>query len=168
MAQQSITDLVNNLPKPETLEEQYVYALVCSAAGVEPKYGVAANAAFKRMDQFWRAFWLVVGEKLTDLERPAANTVDSAAIQNSAIVTLKLSDGAVTLAKIDSNVADRLWAVDRTGEVTTYILHDSSVTTAKVEDSAVTTPKIADGSITYDKLDDFLKGKIDDIDDGIL
>lgn len=152
--QQSITDMVNDLPKPETLEEQYIYALVCSVAGVTPKYGVAEKAAFKRIEQFWKAFWLVAAQKFKDLERPAADTVDSAAIINESIITQKLAENAVTLGKIDNNVQARLWNADRTEEVTTYMLHDGAVTTPKIADGAVTTPKLADGAVTTEKIAD--------------
>jgi hypothetical protein len=67
---QTTNDLVNDLPKPETLEEQYMYALVCSVAGVTPKYGVAVDAAFKRLDQYWKAFWFVASSKFIDLDNP--------------------------------------------------------------------------------------------------
>ena len=178
MAEQSILDIVNDLPKPETLEEQYMYALVCSVAGVTPKYGIATNADFKRLDKLWKAFWLVAAQKFKDLETPAADTVNSAAIQNDAIVTNKLADEAVTLGKIDADVQNRLWGVNRSGEVTESMLHndavstnkivDGAVTTQKIADGAVTSDKIANGSITYNMLDSFLKGKIDNRDDGLL
>ena len=151
---QTTAEMVNDLPKPETLEEQYMYALVCSVAGITPKYGVSESAAFKRMEQFWRAFWLVAAAKFKALETPAKDTVNSDAIINASIVTQKLAESSVTLDKIDGNVTARLWGVNRTGEVTTYTIHDSAVTTPKIADGAVTTPKLADGAVTTEKIGD--------------
>ncbi len=171
--QQSITDMVNDLPKPETLEEQYIYALVCSVAGVTPKYGVAEKAAFKRIEQFWKAFWLVAAQKFKDLERPAADTVDSAAIINGSITTKKLAETSVTLEKIDANVTARLWGVNRAGEVTEPMLHNDvkakllqskNVVTDNIADEAITTQQIALGTISWDNLDEGLKNKINDND----
>ncbi len=149
---QSITELVNNLPKPETLEEQYMYALVCSVAGVTPRYGVAENAAFKRMDQFWKAFWLVASQKFTALETPAANSVSNEAIRNEAVTEEKVSPGAVTLDKLSDAVEGRLWDADRDESVITDYIADGAITTGKIDDSAVTTAKVADGAITSAKI----------------
>ena len=56
MAVQTVAEMVEALPKPETLEEQYMYALACDLAGATPKYGVSNNA-FTRKEKYWLALW---------------------------------------------------------------------------------------------------------------
>ena len=62
MATQTVSGIVENLPKPETLEEQYMYALVCSLAGVTPRRGISENA-FTRKEKYWYALWKVLEAK---------------------------------------------------------------------------------------------------------
>ena len=164
-------DLVNDLPKPETLEEQYMYALVCSVAGVTPKYGVASDAAFKRLEQYWKAFWLVASKKFTDLETPAANTVSNEAIRNNAVTTEKVAGRSVTLEKLADEVVDRLWATNRNNTVTEAMLvsavreklvGNTLVQTDNIADEAVTSAKIATGTITWENLDANVQAKIND------
>ena len=175
----TINDLVNKLPKPETLEEQYMYALVCSVAGVAPKYGVASDAAFKRLEQYWKAFWLVASKKFTDLETPAANTVSNKAIRNNAVTTEKLGDNAVTadkvadesitLEKLATDTTSRLWAENRAGSVVEAYLETSvrnkllgslNVQTANLANGSVTGAKIASGVVSLSHLDAELQEKI--------
>ena len=177
----TINDLVNKLPKPETLEEQYMYALVCSVAGVTPKYGVASDAAFKRLEQYWKAFWLVASKKFTDLETPAANTVSNEAIRNNAVTTEKVADESVTtekvagrsvtLEKLADEVVDRLWATNRNNTVTEAMLvsavreklvGNTLVQTDNIADEAVTSAKIATGTIAWENLDANVQAKIND------
>ena len=162
-------DLVNKLPKPETLEEQYMYALVCSVAGVTPKYGVASDAAFKRLEQYWKAFWLVASKKFTDLETPAANTVSNEAIRNNAVTTEKLGDNAVTADKVATDITSRLWAENRAGSVVEAYLETSvrnkllgslNVQTENLANSSVTGAKIASGVVSLSHLDAELQEKI--------
>jgi len=62
MATQTVSGIVENLPKPETLEEQYMYALVCSLAGVTPRCGISENT-FTRKEKYWYALWKVLEAK---------------------------------------------------------------------------------------------------------
>ena len=110
---QTIADIVNALPKPATLEEQYMYKLVCATAGVTPKYGIAEDKAFRRMEQYWHAFSLATTKKFSDLEYPGENTVSTKAVQN----------GAITIDKLDAGVKARLWGESRNGEVTEAMLN---------------------------------------------
>ena len=64
---QSVSDIVEALPKPETLEEQYMYALVCDLAGVAPQYGISTNA-FKRKEKYWYALWQALSVKFEEAE----------------------------------------------------------------------------------------------------
>lgn len=67
MAQATIHEMVEALPKPETLEEQYMYALTCDLAGVTPKYGVSKKA-FTRKEKYWLALWEALVKKIDSLE----------------------------------------------------------------------------------------------------
>ena len=175
MAQQSIDDLVNSLPKPETLEEQYMYALVCSVASVTPRYGVSSQAAFKRLEQYWKAFWLVAAAKFKALETPAADTVSSDAIQNDAVTNSKVAGESITVDKLARDVASRLWATDRTGSVLEAMLEaavqnrllgSGNVQTGNIADKAVTKTKIANGSITSAHIENGTI-KMEDLDQAI-
>jgi hypothetical protein len=63
----------------------------------------------------------------------------TAGIEDLAVTTGKLADGAVTTAKVTA--------------LGTAAYADGSVATAKIEDAAVTTAKVADGAITTAKVD---------------
>jgi molybdopterin-binding protein len=63
-------------------------------------------------------------------------------VADGAVITTKLADGSVTSAKI----------VD--GAVVAVDLADGSIITVKIADGAVTTAKIADGALTADKIAD--------------
>jgi len=54
---QTISEIVAALPEPTTLEEQYMYALVCSVAGETPQYGVSTRESLKRKERYWYALW---------------------------------------------------------------------------------------------------------------
>ena len=152
--ERTVREMVEDLPKPETLEEQYLYALVCSVAEVTPKYGVSQQAAFKRMEQYWKTFYLVAAAKFTALETPKKDSVYTIAIRDNAVTTGKVEDKAVTLGKLEDDVAARLWAVNRSKTVVTAYLADKAVTTDKINDASVTEDKLADNSVTTDKVED--------------
>ena len=76
--------------------------------------------------------------------------VGTSDLQDSAVTTAKINNGAVTTAKInDSNVTT---AKINDGAVTTAKIGDSAVTTAKINDGAVTTAKIGDSAVTTAKI----------------
>lgn len=132
----TVIEEINSLPKPVTLEEQYMYKLVCSTAGVPPKYGISEDKAFRRMEQYWHAFYRAATAKFADLEYPGENTVSTAALQNEAVTLEKLDarikarlwsetrSKEVTIAMLADAVVARLWGSDRTGEVTEVMLAD--------------------------------------------
>ena len=134
--EQTVIEEINSLPKPVTLEEQYMYKLVCSTAGVAPKYGIAEDKAFRRMERYWHAFYRAATAKFVDLEYPGENTVSTKAVQNGAITIDKLDTGVqarlwgvsrnkeVTLTMLADAIVARLWGNDRTGEVTEVMLAD--------------------------------------------
>jgi len=64
---QTVSDIVAELPKPETLEEQYLYAIVCTLAGVTPQYGISTRA-FKRKEKYLYALWQALDVMLAEAE----------------------------------------------------------------------------------------------------
>ena len=126
---QTLSEMINDLPKPVTREEQFLYSLICSTAGVTPRYAITQNPGFKRMEQFWRVFWLSLSAKVTDLETPGENSVNTAALQSGAVTFDKLDaavksrlwsesrNGEVNVSNLNNAVKQRLWGTDRTGEV---------------------------------------------------
>lgn len=68
-----------------------------------------------------------------------AESISADKIQNLAVTTAKIVDGAATAAKF------------ATGAVTTAKILDDNVTTAKIATGAVTSAKLDDGAITYAK-----------------
>jgi hypothetical protein len=63
--------------------------------------------------------------------------VQALTVPDGSITTAKIADGAVTQAKLGSDVS--------------LVPPDGSITTAKIADGAVTTTKIANGAVTQDK-----------------
>lgn len=98
--------------------------------------------------------------------------VQSRDIQNGAVQSRHITDGAVTTEKIGDgevksrNIAPEAITTDKIGDgaVTTPKIHDSAVTTEKIEDEAVTTPKIHDSAVTTPKIPDgaIITKKIED------
>ena len=98
--------------------------------------------------------------------------LDTDRIQDGAIITSKLADGAVTTNKIadgaistdkladgavtTNKIADGAISTDKLadGAVTTNKIADEAISTEQLADNAVTTNKIADGAISTDKLAD--------------
>lgn len=136
--------IVDSLPKPETVEEQYLYGLVCTVAEQPNKYGAKENP-FKRMEQYWKAFRDVTAARALEPNVPSENTVSTNTIQGSAIVTNKLADSSVTTVKIaDNNVTtEKLDSL-----VESRLLGNNRVTTAMVQNRAITPSKLAEDYTT--------------------
>lgn len=143
---------INELPKPYSMEEQYLYALVCELAGVEPKEGYLAESTtfkspFWRMQQYWHAFCGAVGVRLGLPVIPDDDTVKLSALTSEVsdllladdkVTTDMLKNKIVTLPKLADEVADRLLA-------------NKKVTEAMLAD-AVAGRLLASGRITEDML----------------
>ena len=91
-----------------------------------------------------------------------SNTINTAMIEDNAIVGVKIADGNITAAKIASaNVTTAKLATNAVtaakitdANVTAAKLGSSAVTTVKINNLAVTTAKIANDAVTEDKIGD--------------
>lgn len=160
-------DLVKSLPTPRTLEEQYLYGLICSVAEVDYP-NMAKTSPFTRMEQYWKAFYEVAGYKFKDLETPAENKVNSAAIQANAITTAKLANNSVVSSKIanasvtNSKLADSSVTISKLdNDIEARLLGDNRITEPMLKQSVqekllgyqnVTTDNLADGCVTKEKI----------------
>jgi hypothetical protein len=80
----------------------------------------------------------------------AANIVGPTQVVNNAVTTPKLSDGAVTTAKLANSVVTEAKISD--GAITTAKLGNSAVAEAKLQDGAVTTAKLQNAAVDMAKL----------------
>ncbi len=76
--------------------------------------------------------------------------VNSDAIQAGSVTNIKITDGAITQAKLQNNSVGSLQVIN--ASITEAKLADNSVTTPKLANDSVTTTKIADDAITSDEL----------------
>ena len=161
-------DIIDNLPKPYSAEEQYLYSIACVVA--EVPYEIPFQNAFWRKEQYLKAIWQIAIEKVAEPTIPSDETV----------TTDKIIDKAITEIKLAQEVTDKLLGDDR---ITTSMLQDSSVTTGKIDDSAVTEVKLTqevinkllgddrittsmlqDNSVTIGKIDEEIEQKLLDTD----
>lgn len=158
--------LVEELPAPQSKEEQYIYALVCSVAEVENMKKLS-NSPFYRLEQYWRAFYTVMDARLGAFLStiPKANEVDSSAIQNGSISTAKLSSAVesrllgnkrVTEEMLVDALADRLLA---SGKITEDMLV-KAVADKLLADNRIVNSMLQDGCVTESKLSDDVKEKL--------
>lgn len=132
----SYEDIIANLPKPQTLEEQYLYSIVCTVAKVD--YNVPYNSPFWRKEKYLKALWLISEGKINEPVIPGDNTVS----------TDKIKNNAVTENKLAISVSDKLLGI---GRVTEQMIADSSVTKNKL-DPAVSSKLLAAGNVSTDTL----------------
>lgn len=121
-------DIIDNLPKPYSAEEQYLYSIACVVA--EVPYEIPFQNAFWRKEQYFKAIWQIAIEKVAEPTIPSDETV----------TTDKIIDKAITEIKLAQEVTDKLLGDDR---ITTSMLQDNSVSTEKIVDGAVTLIKLA-------------------------
>lgn len=147
----TIFEEIDQLPKPYSMEEQYLYALVCELARVAPKEGylvkqMTFKSPFWRLQQYWHAFSGAVEERLGTIV-PDENTVSMETLTKEVtdgllgegkVTTPMIVDKNVTLSKLADAVADRL-------------LGDKRVTEAMLAD-AVADRLLASGKITEEML----------------
>lgn len=147
-----IKALANNLPKPHTPEEQYLYTLACETAGVVPSKieGEPYKNPFWRMEQYWYVFCKGTAERLGLPVIPDDNTVKLSALTseverlllgNNKVTTPMIVDKNVTLDKLADAVANKLLGSGRVTEdmlataVANKLLGEKRVTTAMLEQS---------------------------------
>lgn len=132
----SYEDIISNLPKPQTLEEQYLYSIVCTVAKVD--YNVPYNSPFWRKEKYLKALWQIAEGKVNEPVIPGDDTVS----------TDKIKNNAVTENKLAVSVANKLLG---DGRVTEQMIADSSVTKNKL-DPAVSSKLLSDGNVSTDML----------------
>ena len=128
-ADSSNRDIIKGLPRPQTIEEQFLYAWACTLAGVS--YSNPFPAPIYRKDQLLKGIWQITRNRM----------VTPTVIWDGSVDSNGLQDGAVSSNKLTSNA------------VTTQKIADQAVTTDKLVDQAVTTAKLADHAVTTTKLD---------------
>lgn len=161
--------LVEELPAPQSKEEQYIYALVCSVAEVSNSKKLS-NSPFWRLEQYWRAFYEVMDARLGAFLStiPGEGEVDNQAIQNGSVSTNKLTsvvesrllgEKRVTEEMLVDALADRLLS---SGKITEDMLV-KAVADRLLGTDRVGQEMLQDKSVSYDKLDTHLRKKIDKI-----
>lgn len=154
---------INNLPKPYTMEEQYLYALVCDLAGVAPKAGyLVSNITFKspfwRMQQYWHAF---CGATELRMGLPVAyddltSDLKDRLLGEGKIDSSMLQEGIINENNLSSSVSNKLLGDNR---VTTAMLQDGSVDVNKLAD-AVVARLLASKKVTEGMLADAVAAKL--------
>lgn len=168
-ADASNRDIIKGLPRPQTIEEQFLYAWACTLAGVS--YSNPFPAPIYRKDQLLKGIWQITRNRMVTPTVIWDGSVDSNGLQDGAVSSNKLTSNAVTTQKIadqavsedklanqsvtTNKLVDQAVTTDKLAEqaVTTDKLVDQAVTTAKLADQAVTTDKLADHAVTTTKLD---------------
>lgn len=130
-------DIINELPKPYSSEEQYLYSIACVVA--EVPYKLPFQNAFWRKEQYLKAIWQIAIEKVAEPTIPDDNTITSE----------KIVDGAITEIKLAQEVIDKLLGDDK---VTTAMLQDSSITANKIANNAIIAENIAENTIILNNL----------------
>lgn len=143
-------EIVEALPEPKTIEEQFLYAWACTLAGVT--YDSPFPAPIYRKDQLLKAIWQITQNRMVTPTVIWDESVDSQNLCNGAVTTRTLAKNAVT----SDNIADETVTTNNLsdGLVTTRKLADDSVTTEKIKDEAVDTTNLKDQAVTTDKLSD--------------
>ena len=151
-------DIIDNLPKPYSAEEQYLYSIACVVA--EVPYEIPFQNAFWRKEQYFKAIWQIAIEKVAEPTIPSDETV----------TTDKIIDKAITEIKLAQEVTDKLLGDDR---ITTSMLQDNSVTIGKIDEeieqklldtNRVTEEMLIDKNVTLSKLSDEVRNRLLDND----
>lgn len=158
--------LVEELPAPQTKEEQYIYALVCSVAEVSNSKKLS-KSPFWRLEQYWRAFYEVMDARLGAFLStiPKEGEVDNSAIQNGSISTNKLSSVVESRLLGEKRIKEEMLAdalADRllsSGKITEEMLVDS-LANKLLGDDRITNVMLQNGCVTEDKLSADVKEKL--------
>lgn len=120
---------IAELPKPHSLKEQYLYALVCHIAGVvcETPY----QSPTWREDQYWKAFAEIAEERVNAPVVPGYQTVGTDALIDQSVVAQKIKDNCITPLQLAE-------------EVTNLLLGDGAVESHHIADGAITQEKLGE------------------------
>ena len=135
-------EIIDKLPKPFDLEEQYLYSVACTVAQVP--YEIPFKNPFWRKEQYLKALWEIATEKVIEPNIPDNDSVTSEQLRAGSVITSKVADRAITEIKLAQDIVNRLLA-------------NNAITTAMLQNLCVTTDKIAGSSITSEKLSSDIK-----------
>lgn len=141
-------ELIDKLPRPYSAEEQYLYSIACTVAGVE--YKLPFNNPFWRKEQYLHAIWEVAIQKMNEPTIPTDGTVSESKIVDGAVTTGKINNAAVIEDKLADNAVSTAKIKDLA--VITQKIANLAVTTEKLAADAVITEKIAGSAVTAEKL----------------
>ena len=141
-----LEDKIAALPKPHSLEEQYMYKLICNLAEVESPE--PSQKAVWRMDQYWKMFSEIAEARVTAPIKPGFQTVGTDELQDEAVVSDKIRNGTITLMKLAKEITNQLLGE---GKVTEAMLEES-VASKLLWEGNVQTENLADGAVTAEKL----------------
>lgn len=139
-------DKIAKLPKPHSLEEQYMYKLICNLAEVDCQEP-AQNPVW-RMDQYWKLFSEIAEARVSEPIKPGFQTVGTDELKEAAVVADKIRDGTITMVKLAKEITNLLLG---DGKVTETML-DDGVVSKLLKEGNVHTENIADGAVTVEKL----------------
>lgn len=184
MENHDYASLVSTLPKPITPEEQYLYSLVCSAAGVA--HQTPFKSPFWRLEQYWKAFYEVMSDRYTYIV-PSDDTVGTSAIKDSSVTEDKLANVvkekllsensvkteyidnmAVTQDKLSTDVRNQLLlpksvSVDKlTDEVENRLLSENRITEAMLVQE-LAAKLLGNSRVTKDMLSDEVQAILDKV-----
>ncbi len=139
-------DKIAKLPKPHSLEEQYMYKLICNLAEVECQEP-PQNPVW-RMDQYWKLFSEIAEARVNAPVKIGFQTVGTDELKDDAVVSDKIRDGTITLVKLAEEITALLLGE---GKVTEAML-DNDVASKLLGAGNVQTANIANGAVTVEKL----------------
>lgn len=135
--------LIDELPAPQTKEEQYIYALVCSVADVKNKNKLS-DSPFWRLEKYWRAFYLITADNLKKNNDVIAGIQDnvSANTDNIAINTKSIETNAGNIFSNTRDIKRNADGIDRLDAVKANVKHKHVM--ADITDLDIKAPKWED------------------------
>lgn len=139
--------IIDELPKPQTAEDQYMYSFACTLAGIS--YNTPFQSPFYRKDKYWKAILDIEGLRI--LDKITGDMIDSGTIKSE-----NISNGAISKEKIDESLNDAIYGDER---VDTSAIRNKAVTIEKISDD-VANRLLAKSNVTEDNLAEKVKNKL--------
>lgn len=131
-SQEEYDNIIKELPLPYSLEEQYLYSIVCATAKVG--YEIPFQNPYWRKERYLKALWQIAEMKANEDVIPSDNTVSTPKIVDGAVTSIKVADGAISEVKIAdeavvaSKIADKAIVIAKLAqEVESLLLGDNRV-----------------------------------------